>query len=102
MCMKDITNCRAEQQAQFSKVPPLPSESTVHGKEVYTATQKQIQKETKADKEITRKITATETTEVEHKAKTQERFVPSNMVSYAFIFHATWCMMVNYYYEEKY
>ncbi|CAG0878668.1 unnamed protein product [Darwinula stevensoni] len=70
---------RAEQQAQFSKVPPQPSESTVHGKEVYTATQKQIQKETKADKEITRKITATETTEMEHKAKTQERYVPSNM-----------------------
>jgi len=57
------------------KYPPEPSESTVHGREVHVAKQKQIQKEVKGDVEITRKITATETTEVEHKAKTQERMV---------------------------
>lgn len=55
--------------------PPEPSESTVHGREVHVAKQKQTQKETRGDQEITRKITATETTEVEHKAKTQERVV---------------------------
>lgn len=57
------------------KYPPGPSESTVHGREVHVAKQKQTQKEVKGDLEITRKITATETTEVEHKAKTQERVV---------------------------
>lgn len=57
------------------RYPPEPSESTVHGREVHVAKQKQIQKEVKGDLEITRKITATETTEVEHKAKTQERIV---------------------------
>lgn len=55
--------------------PPEPSESTVHGKEVHVAKQKQTQKETVGDLEITRKITATETTEVEHKGKTFERVV---------------------------
>lgn len=54
---------------------PDPSESTVHGKEVHISKQKQIQKETIGDKEITRKITATETTEMEHKGTTQERIV---------------------------
>ncbi|XP_014485703.1 PREDICTED: titin [Dinoponera quadriceps] len=57
------------------KYPPGPSESTVHGREVHVAKQKQTQKEVKGDLEITRKITATETTEVEHKGKTQERVV---------------------------
>ena len=57
------------------KYPPGPSESSVHGREVHVAKQKQTQKEVKGDTEITRKITATETTEVEHKAKTQERMV---------------------------
>lgn len=38
------------------------------------------------DLEITRKITATETTEVEHKAKTQERIVQGTVVSSFFIF----------------
>lgn len=62
---------------------PDPSESLVHGKEVHVAKQKQTQKEVVGDTEITRKITSTETTEVEHKAKTQERVVqgpvkPSN------------------------
>lgn len=62
---------------------PDPSESTVHGKEIHVAKQRQTQKEIVGDKEITRKITATETTEVEHKGKTQERVVegpvkPSN------------------------
>lgn len=37
--------------------------------------QKQVQKETVGNKEITRKITATETTEMEHKGTTQERVV---------------------------
>lgn len=62
---------------------PDPSESTVHGKEVHVAKQKQTQKEVVGDTEITRKITSTETTEMEHKAQTQERVVegpvkPSN------------------------
>lgn len=42
---------------------------------MHVAKQKQTQKEVKGDTEITRKITATETTEVEHKAKTHERIV---------------------------
>ncbi|XP_023947919.2 titin [Bicyclus anynana] len=67
---------------QKPKIPD-PSESTVHGKEVHVAKQKQTQKEVHGDTEITRKITSTETTEVEHKAQTQERVVegpvkPSN------------------------
>jgi hypothetical protein len=35
----------------------------------------------RGDVEITRKITATETTEVEHKARTQERVVQGQVVS---------------------
>lgn len=54
---------------------PEPSESSVHGKEVHVSKQKQTQKEVVGDKEITRKITATETTEMEHKGTTQERVV---------------------------
>lgn len=65
----NIDNQRAK------KPPPEPSQSAIHGKEVHVAKQKQTQKEVKGDTEITRKITATETTEVEHKAKTQERLV---------------------------
>ena len=57
---------------------PDPSESSVHGKEIHVSKQKQIQKETIGDKEITRKITATETTEMEHKGTTQERVVEGN------------------------
>ena len=56
-------------------VAPDPFESSVHGREVHVAKQKQTQKEVKGQMEITRKITATETTEVEHKARTQERVV---------------------------
>lgn len=52
-----------------------PTESTVHDREVYVNRQKQTQKETVGDVEITRKITATETTEVEHKGTAQERIV---------------------------
>ncbi|KAK3888336.1 hypothetical protein Pcinc_007597 [Petrolisthes cinctipes] len=52
-----------------------PSESTVHGKEIHTSTQKQTQKEVQGDKEIHRTITATEKTEMEHKGKTTERLV---------------------------
>lgn len=50
-------------------------ESSVHGREVHVNKQKQTQKETVGDMEITRKITATETTEMEHKGTTQERVV---------------------------
>lgn len=59
---------------QVRKIPD-PSESTVHGKEVHVSKQKQVQKERIGDKEITRKITATETTEMEHKGTTHERVV---------------------------
>lgn len=63
------------QKAKPQPPTPEPSESLVHGKEIHVAKQKQTQKELQGDLEITRKITATETTEVEHKAKTQERVV---------------------------
>lgn len=52
---------------QKVRIVPDPSESTVHGKEVHVSKSKQVQKEKIGDKEITRKITATETTEMEHK-----------------------------------
>lgn len=55
--------------------PLQPTESTVHDREVYVNRQKQTQKETVGDVEITRKITATETTEMEHKGTAQERVV---------------------------
>lgn len=58
-----------------AKPIPEPSESGVHGREVHVQKSKQVQKEVKGDKEITRKITATETTEMEHKGSTQERVV---------------------------
>ena len=61
-------------------LPPDPFESSVHGREVHTATQKQTQKEVQGQLEITRKITATETTEIEHKARTQERVVQGPVV----------------------
>ncbi|XP_055645258.1 titin-like, partial [Toxorhynchites rutilus septentrionalis] len=54
---------------------PDPSETSVQGKEIHVSQQKQVQKEVHDDKEIIRKITATETTEVEHKGTTQERIV---------------------------
>jgi len=38
----------------------------------------------RGDLEITRKITATETTEVEHKARTQERVVQGQVVSFLY------------------
>lgn len=47
----------------------------MHGREVHVQKSKQVQKEVKGDTEITRKITATETTEVEHKGTTHERVV---------------------------
>lgn len=55
--------------------PPDPSESSVHGREVHVSKQKQTQKEVVGDLEITRNITATETTEVEHRGTTQERVI---------------------------
>lgn len=57
------------------RVIPDPLETSVQGKEVHVSQQKQTQKEVHDDKEIIRKITATETTEVEHKGTTQERIV---------------------------
>lgn len=79
-CFREQTEEVVEQQQVQKKVVqkpriPDPSESTVHGKEVHVAKQKQIQKEVVGDTEITRKITSTETTEVEHKAQTHERVV---------------------------
>lgn len=63
--------------------PPGPQQSAVHGREVHVNKQKQTQVENRGDLEITRKITATETTEMEHKGNTQERVIdgpvlPSN------------------------
>lgn len=60
---------------QLKQIQPEPLESSVHGREVHVSKQKQTQKETVGDLEITRKITATETTEVEHKGSTKERVV---------------------------
>ena len=71
-------------------VPPDPFESSVHGREVHVAKQKQTQKEVKGQLEITRKITATETTEVEHKARTQERVVQGQVVRCNHIFGSFW------------
>lgn len=65
-------------------LPPDPFESSVHGREVHVAKQKQTQKETKGQLEITRKITATETTEVEHKGRTHERVVQGQVVRFLF------------------
>lgn len=63
--------------------PVGPQQSAVHGKEVHVSKQQQVQKENRGEMEITRKITATETTEMEHKGQTQERIIdgpvlPSN------------------------
>ena len=80
---KESTPHRSEVHIDSEKggVPPDPFESSVHGREVHVAKQKQTQKEVKGQMEITRKITATETTEVEHKARTQERVVQGQVVS---------------------
>lgn len=51
----------------------------VLSRQIHTAVQKQTQKEIQGDLEIHRKITATERTEVEHKAKTTERLVEGNV-----------------------
>lgn len=59
--------------------PPDPTESGVHGREVHVLKQKQIQKETKGDTEITRTVTEIETTDVEHKGKIHERVVQGNV-----------------------
>ena len=61
--------------APKKKLIPEPTETSVQGKEVHISQQKQTQKEVYDDKEIIRKITATETTEMEHKGTTQERVV---------------------------
>jgi hypothetical protein len=82
---EDVTDTKTVKTMQTRKSwqAPDPSESSVHGREVYVNKQLQTQKEVVGDKEITRKITATETTEVEHHGKTKERVVegpvkPSN------------------------
>ena len=67
--------------SEVGGVPPDPYKSSVHGREVHVAKQKQTQKETQGQLEITRKITATETTEIEHKARTQERIVQGPVVT---------------------
>ena len=67
--------------SEVGGIPPDPYESSVHGREVHVAKQKQTQKEVQGQLEITRKITATETTEVEHKARTQERVVQGPVVN---------------------
>ena len=59
-----------------------PVESKIHGTEVHVSVQKQVQKEQKGDVEITRKITAKETKQVEHKAETQEEFVTDDETEY--------------------
>lgn len=73
---QDTTNVvKKQQQVQQQPQPQQPHESSVHGREVHMSKQKQTQKEVVGDLEITRKITATETTEVEHKGHIQERVV---------------------------
>lgn len=72
---EEVTQQQVQKKVVKKPRIPDPSESTVHGKEVHVAKQKQVQKEVVGDTEITRKITSTETTEVEHKAQTQERVV---------------------------
>ena len=72
---EEATNASIKRETRRVQKVPEPSESSVHGKEVYVSKQKQTQKEVQGDMEITRKITATETTEVEHKGTTQERIV---------------------------
>lgn len=66
---------------QVRKFPPDPSETSLHGREVHITKQKQTQKEHVGDLEITRNITATETTDVEHKSKTQERLVQGQVLA---------------------
>lgn len=76
-------------------LPPDPFESSVHGREVHVAKQKQTQKETKGQLEITRKITATETTEVEHKGRTHERVVQGQVVRF-FLFSCSCQRLFNW------
>lgn len=59
---------------------PDPMETKVHGREVHTEKQKQTQKEQVGDLEITRKITATETKEMEHKSLTKEQVVQGQVL----------------------
>ncbi|CAG0890532.1 unnamed protein product [Cyprideis torosa] len=74
-----------EDKVELTRGPPRRqlstggTESVVHGKEVIQQVSKQTQKESKGDLEITRKITATERTEMEHKGKTSEQRVAGNV-----------------------
>lgn len=58
----------------------------MHGKEVHTQRQTQTQKETRGDKEVTRKTTVTETVEQEHKGVTKERVIKGPVVSAVSLF----------------
>lgn len=77
---KEELQTEYEVDSKSAAYPPGPTESGVHGREVYVTKQKQTQKERQGDLEITRNITATETTDVEHKAKTQERVVQGQVL----------------------
>uniref|UniRef100_A0A0K8UMS0 Regulatory protein zeste n=1 Tax=Bactrocera latifrons TaxID=174628 RepID=A0A0K8UMS0_BACLA len=72
---QSTTTTTAAAKKIVNKPPVEPAESSVHGREVFMNKQQQTQKEVVGDLEITRKITATETTEMEHKGTVQERVV---------------------------
>lgn len=76
--MQQVTE--VEIDSKKGAYPPSPTETGVHGREIYVTKQKQVQKERQGDTEITRNITATETTDVEHKGKTQERVVQGQVL----------------------
>lgn len=76
----DLQEATEEQQKSKTFRTPEPSETGVYGREVHTQKQKQTQKEQRGDLEITRKITATETTDVEHKSKTTEKVVQGQVL----------------------
>lgn len=79
---EDAEQSAAEEQMKQTKTykPPEPVETGVYGREVHTAVQKQTQKEQRGDLEITRKITAHEKTDVEHKSKTTEQVVQGQVL----------------------
>lgn len=64
-----------QQSFKRERAPLEPLEAGMQAKEVHTTKSRQTQKEVVGDKEITRKITATETTEMEHKGNVKERVV---------------------------
>ena len=74
-----VTQSELQQDTQIKtstmKQEPLPVESVVHGKEVTSTEERQIQKERTGDTEITRKVKDVKTLEQEHKSATTERKV---------------------------